>query len=42
MKVDQKGHIISIKDTQGDFTSFLTKVTQQYKSFENHNLIIDL
>jgi hypothetical protein len=42
MKVDQKGHTIVIKDTQGDFTSFLTKVTDQYKTFENHNLIIDL
>ena len=42
MKVDQKGHTITIKDTQGDFTSFLTKVTDQYKSFETHNLIVDL
>ena len=24
------------------FTSFLNKVTDQYKSFENHNIIIDL
>jgi hypothetical protein len=42
MKVDQKGHTIVIKDTQGDFTSFLMKVTDQYKTFEKHNLIIDL
>jgi len=42
MKVDQKGHTITIKDTQGDFTSFLMKVTHQYKTFEKHNLIIDL
>ena len=42
MKVDQKGHTISIRDTQGDFTSFLMKVTHQYKTFEKHNLIIDL
>ena len=42
MKVDQKSHTITIKDTQGDCTSFLMKVTHQYKSFENHNLIIDL
>ncbi len=42
MKVDQKEHTITIKDTQGDFDSFLTKVNSQYKSFENHNIIIDL
>ncbi|WP_413998266.1 ribonuclease Z [Flavobacterium sp. W1B] len=42
MKVDQKGHTITIKDTQGDITSFLTKVTDQYKTFEKDNLIIDL
>jgi hypothetical protein len=42
MKVDQKEHTITIKDTQGDFTSFLMKVTHQYKTFEKHNIIIDL
>jgi hypothetical protein len=42
MKVDQKDHTITIKDTQGDLTAFLMKVTHQYKTFENHNLIIDL
>lgn len=42
MKVDEKGHTITIKDTQGDFMGFLMKVTHEYKSFENHNIIIDL
>ncbi|MCW2118468.1 ribonuclease Z [Flavobacterium sp. 7A] len=42
MKVDQKGHTITIKETQADFTAFLMKVTHQYKSYEEHNLIIDL
>jgi len=42
MKVDQKEHTITIKDTQRDFTSFLMKVTHQYKTFEKHNIIIDL
>ncbi|MEZ7499504.1 ribonuclease Z [Flavobacterium sp. Arc3] len=42
MKVDQKGHTITIKDTQDDFTSFLMKVTHQYKTYEKHNIIIDL
>ena len=42
MKVDQKGHTITIKDTQGDLSSFLTKVTSQFKTLESHNIIIDL
>ncbi|MBK0368926.1 ribonuclease Z [Flavobacterium agrisoli] len=42
MKVDQKGHTITIKNTEGDFTAFLMKITHQYKTFEGHNLIIDL
>jgi len=42
MKVDQKGHTVTIKDTQGDFNSFLDKVTQQFKTFDKHNIIIDL
>ena len=42
MKVDQKGHTINIRDTQGDFTSFLMKITHQYKTFEKHNIIVDL
>jgi hypothetical protein len=42
MKVDQKGHTITIKDTQGDFTSFLDKVSQSNPSFETHNIILDL
>jgi hypothetical protein len=42
MKVDQKENTVTIKDTQGDFTSFLMKVTHQYKSYEKHNIIIDL
>ncbi len=42
MKVDQKGHTVTIKDTQGDVNSFVEKVTQQFKTFEKHNVIIDL
>jgi hypothetical protein len=42
MKVDQKGHTVSIKDTQGDLVSFLMKVTHEYKTFENHNMIVDI
>lgn len=42
MKVEQKGHTTIIKDTQGDLVSFLMKVTHEYKTFEKHNIIIDL
>lgn len=42
MKVEQKGHTVCIKDTQGDMMSFLMKVTHEYKSFEKSNIIIDI
>lgn len=42
MKVDNKKHSVIIKDTQGDLTSFLMKVTHQYKTFEKSNMVIDL
>lgn len=42
MKVEQKGHTVCIKDTQGDLVSFLMKVTHEYKSFEKFNIIIDV
>lgn len=42
MKVEKKDHTVTIKDTQGDLVSFLMKVTHEYKSFEKHNIIIDI
>ena len=42
MKVDQKGHTVCIKDTKGDLVSFLMKVTHEYKTFEKHNIIINI
>ena len=42
MKVDQKGHTVCIKDTQGDLVSYLMKVTHEYKTFEKFNIIIDI
>ncbi|NHM08212.1 ribonuclease Z [Flavobacterium sp. CYK-4] len=42
MKVEQKGHTVTIKDTQGDLVAFLMKVTHEYKTFEKHNMIIDI
>lgn len=42
MKVETKGHTTTIKDTQGDLVSFLMKVTHEYKTFERHNIILDI
>jgi hypothetical protein len=42
MKGERKGHSVTIKDTQGDFTSFLMKLTHQYKTFASLNIIVDL
>lgn len=42
MKVETKGHTTTIRDTQGDLVSFVMKLTHEYKTFEKHNLIVDL
>lgn len=42
MKVITKGHTIIIKDTEGDIAAFSEKVINQYNSFKEHNLILDV
>lgn len=42
MKVTTKGHTITIKDTEGNIVEFLDKVNNQYSSFKDHNLILDI
>ncbi|HLF52667.1 ribonuclease Z [Flavobacterium sp.] len=42
MKVDIKGHTVIIKDTEGNIAAFLEKVSNQYASFKDHNLILDI
>ena len=42
MKVEEKGHTITIKDTQGSSAAFLEKVTTAYNSYKNKNLVLDL
>ena len=42
MKVETKGHTTLIKDTKEDLVSFLMKLTHEFKTFEKHNLIIDI
>ncbi len=42
MKVDRKGNIVIIKDTQGDLMSFAMKLTHEHKTFAANNIIVDL
>lgn len=42
MKVTTKGHTILIKDTEGNIVAFLEKIENQYNSFKDHNLILDI
>ena len=42
MKVTTKGHTIIIKDTEGNISLFLEKLNEQYNSFKEHNLILDI
>lgn len=42
MKVDTTGHTTVIKDVEEDLVAFLMKLTHEFKTFEKHNLIIDL
>ena len=42
MKVTQKGNSTIIKDTIGDLSILVTNLTNQYKTFESQNLIVDI
>ncbi|RAR73881.1 ribonuclease Z [Flavobacterium aciduliphilum] len=42
MKVEEKGHTITIRDTQGNLDSFIEKVKNEHGTFKNHNLILDI
>ena len=42
MKVEKKGHTAIIKDTNGNAADFLKKVTAEYSSFKNKNIILDI
>ena len=42
MKVDTKGHTTIIKDTEGNATSFLEKMSAQHASYKGQNLILDM
>lgn len=42
MKVDHKGHTTIIKDTEGNTETFLKKLTDQYNTFKETNLVLDI
>lgn len=42
MKVEQKGHITIIKNTQCSTAEFYQKLLHEYNSYKAQNLIIDL
>ncbi len=42
MKVEHKTHTTIVKDTEGNISEFLQKVTNQYDEFKERNLILDV
>lgn len=42
MKVEHKGHTTIIKDTEGDSLAFLEKVTNQFATYKESNVILDI
>ena len=42
MKVDQKGHTTTIRNTQCNTAEFYQKLHHEYNSFKSQNLIVDL
>lgn len=42
MKVEHKGHTTIIKDTESNYLQFVEKLTTQYNSFKDTNLILDI
>ena len=42
MNIEQKGNISYITDNQNDLVAFVMKLTHEYKTFENQQLIVDI
>lgn len=42
MKVEEKGHTVIIKNTQGDIKAFHDKITADYSNYKERNIILDL
>ena len=42
MKVEHKTHTTILKDTESNISEFIQKVTDQYDTFKERNLILDV
>jgi hypothetical protein len=42
MEVHEKGHSVTIKDTKGDLVAFRLKLSHEYKTFKDYNIIVDI
>lgn len=42
MKVDKKGHTTILKETRGDIIAFIENIANQYTTFKDQNLILDV
>jgi len=42
MKVEEKGHTVIIKDTHKDIKSFRDKITAEYNSYKEKNIVLDV
>src|SRR5687768_8338199 len=42
MKVEEKGHTTIIRDTKGNLADFREKLTTEYNSFKNSNIVVDV
>lgn len=42
MKVEEKGHTVIIRDTQGDIKAFAANIASGYKGFKEKNIILDV
>lgn len=42
MKVEERGHTVTLKDTKGNIEAFLDLVTSEYNSYKESNIILDI
>lgn len=42
MKVEEKGHTVILKDNQADVAAFQERITSEYASYKERNIVLDL
>jgi len=42
MKVEEKGHTVIIKDTKADIKAFEQTISEEYNSYKDRNIVLDL